>query len=61
MNLRVVATGLMVACVLGGCQSREPDPLPTVFCYRTLASPDCYADPVATWEHRLIGFHIAGR
>ena len=28
--------------------------VPPVYCYSTLADPDCYAAPVAGWEHRLI-------
>ena len=25
-----------------------------IYCYSTLADPDCYAAPVPGWEHRLI-------
>jgi hypothetical protein len=25
-----------------------------IYCYSTLGDPDCYAAPVAGWEHRLI-------
>jgi hypothetical protein len=28
--------------------------VPPVFCYATLADPDCYAAPVPGWEHRLV-------
>jgi hypothetical protein len=28
--------------------------VPPVYCYSTLADPECYAAPVAGWEHRLI-------
>jgi hypothetical protein len=28
--------------------------VPQIYCYSTLADPDCYAAPVAGWEHRLI-------
>jgi hypothetical protein len=28
--------------------------VPQIYCYSTLADPDCYAAPVPGWEHRLI-------
>lgn len=28
-----------------------------VYCYATLADPDCYAAPVPGWERRLIAFY----
>lgn len=28
--------------------------VPHIYCYSTLADPECYAAPVAGWEHRLI-------
>jgi hypothetical protein len=28
--------------------------VPEIYCYSTLADPDCHAAPVAGWEHRLI-------
>jgi hypothetical protein len=28
--------------------------VPPVYCYATLADPECYAVPVPGWEHRLI-------
>lgn len=30
---------------------------PPVYCYATLADPDCYAAPVAGWERRLISYY----
>jgi hypothetical protein len=44
--------------LLAGCAAPEPPPLwlaedGVVWCYRTLADPDCYRRPLAGAEHRL--------
>ncbi len=31
--------------------------VPPVYCYATLAEPECYAVPVAGWERRLIAHY----
>ena len=31
--------------------------LPPVYCYATIAKPDCYAAPVAGWGRRLISYY----
>jgi hypothetical protein len=47
---------------LGACQPDRPEliafvePLP-VYCYQTLAKPDCYAQPVPGDFNRMIGFY----
>lgn len=28
-----------------------------LYCYGTLADPDCYAEPQPGWEGRLIGYY----
>lgn len=30
--------------------------MPPIYCYATLAEPDCYAEPVPGWERRLIAY-----
>jgi hypothetical protein len=49
---------VIALALLAGCAAPEP-PLwlaerGVVWCYRTLAEPDCYRVPLAGAEHRLI-------
>ncbi|MBW7849979.1 MAG: hypothetical protein H3C38_05740 [Rhodospirillales bacterium] len=39
---------------LSGCGGDKPAP---IYCYRTLAAPDCYAQPQPGEAHRLIGYY----
>lgn len=43
--------------VLGlSCCGGEPEQA-AIYCYRTLARPDCHAAPLAGERHRLIGYY----
>jgi hypothetical protein len=44
------------------CQPKQPEVIayvapPTIYCYQTLAKPDCYAQPVPGDYNRMIGFY----
>lgn len=44
------------------CQPSRPDviayvELPTIYCYETLAKPDCYAQPIPGEYNRMIGYY----
>jgi hypothetical protein len=59
-GLVALALGLLV--LLTGCAERSERPEPVwlaekgkVYCYRTLAEPNCYAWPLSGAEERLIG------
>jgi hypothetical protein len=55
-----IARALIAVLLLGGCTPRASDPLAwlaepgVVYCYRTLAAPDCYRRPLPDAGHRLI-------
>lgn len=34
------------------CREDEPNPKPAVYCYSTLATPDCYREPLPATAHR---------
>lgn len=44
----------------GWTEARDVDPAddPEVYCYSTIAEPDCYKDHQASWHHRLINQDI---
>ncbi len=68
--LVVAATALLGACGVDATSAYQPTEAqrryqdrfgpryvvtqPPVYCYATLAEPDCYAVPVPGWENRLI-------
>jgi hypothetical protein len=62
--IRVVALPALAGVLSGvsACQPNRPEvvafvePLP-VYCYQTLAKPDCYAQPVPGDFNRMIGFY----
>lgn len=46
------------------CQPNQPDMIayvepPTIYCYETLAKPDCYAQPIPGEYNRMIGYYGA--
>jgi hypothetical protein len=49
------------ASVLGACEPNLPEIIaympPTIYCYETLAKPDCYAQPLPGEYNRMIGFY----
>lgn len=63
--LRLVLPVAAAAAILSGCSERptaevyEVEPAETaaapIFCYRTLARPDCYGEPQPGPPNRLIG------
>jgi hypothetical protein len=69
--MRGIANALFLFCLsaLAGCGALPDLPwmesgAPTertadapIYCYGTLADPDCYATPQAGWNSRLIGFY----
>lgn len=49
--------------LLPGMSGPDGEPVPAnqaqgaIYCYGTLADADCYAQPQAGWEGRLIGYY----
>ena len=55
-----IARALITVLLLAGCAPATPRSLPwlaepgLVYCYRTIAEPDCHRQPLAGAERRLI-------
>lgn len=55
MSHRMVLA-LLLAGTLGACAA-APGPQETLYCYKTLAKNDCYAQPQPGQDYRLTGIH----
>jgi hypothetical protein len=61
---RLIAAAIVGAGMASGCQPRQSaeEPIvaaaPPIYCYRTLAEADCFAEPLGPFDaNRLIGFY----
>ncbi|WP_142847317.1 hypothetical protein [Telmatospirillum sp. J64-1] len=54
-SLPLSAAGLVLLGLLGGCGGAPEPKQAQLCCYRSLAGPDCYAQPLARDRERLIG------
>ena len=50
-----MALALVLAGALGACAA--PGPQETLYCYKTLAQNDCYAQPQPGQDYRLTGIY----
>lgn len=54
---------LSAGCTSSGLSSYAGEPTQAnsadgpIYCYGTLADPDCYAEPQPGWANRLIGYY----
>lgn len=63
-RLMGTAAAIAIAGAVSGCQPRQSaeEPIvaaaPPIYCYRTLAEPDCFAEPLGPFDaNRLIGYY----
>ncbi|QEX18597.1 hypothetical protein FRZ44_39040 [Hypericibacter terrae] len=52
------------ASAISMCQPNQPDVIayvepPTIYCYHSLGTPDCYAQPLPGEYNRMIGYYGA--
>lgn len=56
MEFRPTLLTMLFLSIGLSCCGGEPEPM-TIYCYRTLAAPDCHAAPLPGERHRLIGYY----
>lgn len=63
-RLMGTAAAIAIAGAVSGCQPRQSAEerivaaAPPIYCYRTLARPDCFAQPLGPYDdNRLIGYY----